>query len=180
MPITVEAGNEIIIPLFDVTWSQNLATRNADYYVVTAHNIITGIRFPFFIAAEYYNPSTQANSNHITRVGSLVPGGRRPRYSVLTGYSLRYPLKYPAEGYKLKVNNILQYGQKNVAGEGRFVVYHDKQRRPYQHRFTDAAADSAPGTVAQEVVKFFGYAPIDDPIRIMGRCSIVGDYLHTF
>ena len=37
-----------------------------------------------------------------------------------------------AEGYKIKVNSELQYGQKNAAGELRFVVYHDKERKPYQ------------------------------------------------
>jgi hypothetical protein len=46
-----EANNEILIPLFDgnslgtpltVTWSQNLSTRTAQYYSVTADNITTG------------------------------------------------------------------------------------------------------------------------------------------
>jgi hypothetical protein len=47
----VEAGQDILIPLFDadapnklyhISWSQNLATRNADYYCVTADNITLG------------------------------------------------------------------------------------------------------------------------------------------
>jgi hypothetical protein len=46
-----EANNEILIPLFDgnslgtpltVIWSQNLSTRTAQYYSVTADNITTG------------------------------------------------------------------------------------------------------------------------------------------
>jgi hypothetical protein len=46
-----EANNEILIPLFNgnslgtpltVTWSQNLSTRTAQYYSVTADNITTG------------------------------------------------------------------------------------------------------------------------------------------
>ena len=36
------------------------------------------------------------------------------------------------EGYKLKVDSNLQYGQKNVAGELRFIVYHDEERKPFQ------------------------------------------------
>ena len=47
----VEAGQEILIPFFDadapnklyhISWSQNLSTRNADYYLVTADNITLG------------------------------------------------------------------------------------------------------------------------------------------
>ena len=47
----VEAGQEILIPffyadaqnkLYHVSWSQNLSTRNADYYLVTADNITLG------------------------------------------------------------------------------------------------------------------------------------------
>lgn len=30
------------------------------------------------------------------------------------------------------VDNRFQYGQKNSNGEARFVVYHDKEHRPYQ------------------------------------------------
>lgn len=80
-----EAGNEILIPLFDaerlggpttVTWSQNMSTRTAQYYCLLAENITKGNQFPFFIAAEFYQSSTSANPNHITHVGQLVPGGK--------------------------------------------------------------------------------------------------------
>ncbi|KAF9037141.1 hypothetical protein BJ165DRAFT_1558934 [Panaeolus papilionaceus] len=166
MPAPVESGNEVLIPLFDaeaanklfhITWSQSLATRNADYYLVTADNITTGTQFPFFIAAEYYKSSTSANPNHITRVGQLLPG----------------------EGYKLKVGNSLQYGQKNAAGELRFVVYHDKERKPYQHRFIETAVGSASATKAQELAKSFGYGAIGDQVGSLAK-NFVGDYLHTF
>ncbi|KAF9041622.1 hypothetical protein BJ165DRAFT_1548456 [Panaeolus papilionaceus] len=166
MPVPVESGNEILIPLFDVeaanklfhiTWSQNLATRNADYYLVTADNITTGTQVPCFIAAEYYKTSTSANPNHINRVGQLLPG----------------------EGCKLKVNNALQYGQKNAAGELRFVVYHDKERKPYQHRFIETAVGSATATKAQELAKSFGYGGIGDQVGNLAK-NFVGDYLHTF
>lgn len=80
-----QTGQEIMIPLFDaealgnpttVTWSQNLSTRTAQYYPLTADNITIGEQFPFFIAAEFYKTSTSANPNHISRVGQLVPGGK--------------------------------------------------------------------------------------------------------
>ena len=79
-----QAGNQILIPLFDadslgqpskVEWSQNLSTRTAQYYALTVDNINTGEQNPLFIAAELYKPSTAANPKHITRVGELVSGG---------------------------------------------------------------------------------------------------------
>jgi len=47
-----QANDEILIPFFDgttlgtpltVTWSQNLSTRTAQYYSLTADNITTGM-----------------------------------------------------------------------------------------------------------------------------------------
>jgi hypothetical protein len=119
MPTPVDAGNEIVVPLFNaesaeklvhIKWSQNLATREADYYSLTADNVTTGQhmlfsydlrrelkatrtshtgeQFVFFIAAEYYKNSTKANANHITKVGELVEGGMHAKYHSLA-FSLR-------------------------------------------------------------------------------------------
>jgi hypothetical protein len=87
-----------------------------------------GEQVQFFIAAEYYKNSTKANPNHITKVGELVEGGESLLYNSI------YPIFDPSntEGYKLKVDSRLQYGQKNAEGELRFVVFHDKERKPYQ------------------------------------------------
>ena len=78
-------GDEILLPLFDesalgppstVTWSQGLSTRTAPYYAPDVDNITTGEQVQaFFIAAELYKPSTTSNPKHITKVGTLVPGG---------------------------------------------------------------------------------------------------------
>ncbi|KAJ7120321.1 hypothetical protein C8R44DRAFT_623619 [Mycena epipterygia] len=167
MPSAVESGQEIMIPLFDaesagapvhVNWQQNLYQRKADYYALTADNITTGlVAVPFFIAAEYYKSSTKANPSHITKVGELVEG----------------------EGYKLKVNDRLQYGQKNAQGELRFIVYHDKERKPYQHRFIETAVGSATAGKAAEMAKAFGVGAAGDQIMDQLK-AIVGDYLHTF
>jgi hypothetical protein len=32
----------------------------------------------------------------------------------------------------MKLDDKFRYGQKNASGELRFVVYHDKERKPYQ------------------------------------------------
>ncbi|KAJ7506041.1 hypothetical protein B0H11DRAFT_2219966 [Mycena galericulata] len=166
MPSAVESGQEIMVPLFSaesagapvhVNWQQNLSQRKADYYALTADNITTGEQVPFFIAAEYYKSSTVANPNHITKVGELVEG----------------------EGYKFKVNDKLQHGQKNAQGELRFIVYHDKERKPYQHRFIETAVGSATAGKAAEMAKAFGLGAVGD--QIMDNLKgIVGDYLHTF
>ncbi|KAJ7779478.1 hypothetical protein DFH07DRAFT_950539 [Mycena maculata] len=166
MPSPVESGQEILVPLFSaetagapvhVNWQQNLSQRKADYYALTADNITTGEQVPFFIAAEYYKTSTQANPNHITKVGKLVDG----------------------EGYKLKVNDRLQYGQKNTEGELRFIVYHDKERKPYQHRFIETAVGSATEGKTREMAKAFGFGAAGDQIMDHLK-AIVGDYLNTF
>lgn len=36
----------------------------------------------------------------------------------------------------MKVDDKLQYGQKNAQGELRFGVYHDKERKPFQASHT--------------------------------------------
>ncbi|GAB7354330.1 hypothetical protein MBLNU459_g4842t1 [Dothideomycetes sp. NU459] len=84
----VQAGNELIIPLFDaenkavsIKWSQNLAQRTAQYYALVADNATTGEQVPFFIAAEYYKTSTINNPNHITKVGQLVDGGENKNFA---------------------------------------------------------------------------------------------------
>ncbi|KAJ2913668.1 hypothetical protein MD484_g6768, partial [Candolleomyces efflorescens] len=165
MSPAVEASHDILIPLFDgetakvykVNWSQNLSSRNAEYYCVTADNITLGTQFPLFIAAEFYKTSTSANPKHITKVGQLQPG----------------------EGYKIKVNSELQYGQKNAAGELRFVVYHDKERKPYQHRFIETALASVGAAQAQALAQKFGYGGVGDQAASLVK-SFVGDYLRTF
>ncbi|RXW19814.1 hypothetical protein EST38_g6026 [Candolleomyces aberdarensis] len=162
----VDTGQEILIPLYDeeaqnklyqINWRQDLIARHADYYLVIAANLTLSEQFPFFIAAEFYRDSTHAHPKHITKVGELIEG----------------------EGYKLRVDSKLQYGQKNADGDLRFVVYHDKERRPFQHRFIETAIGSAGAGMAQELVKAFGYSASGDQIAAFLK-NFVGDYLHTF
>ncbi|KAF7359816.1 hypothetical protein MVEN_00706800 [Mycena venus] len=164
MPSPVQSAHEIMVPFFDaesagalvhVNWQQNLSQHKADYYALTADNITTGEQVAFFIATEYYKSSMKANPNHIANVGELVAG----------------------EGYKLKVDNRLQYGQKNAQGELRFIVFHDKERKPYQHRFIEAVGSATAGKAAEMAKAFVGAA--GDQIMGQVKC-IVGDYLHTF
>ncbi|KAK3402948.1 hypothetical protein B0T20DRAFT_474753 [Sordaria brevicollis] len=170
MPSPVEAGHELLIDLFDggalgapitVKWQQNFVDRQASYYRVDAYNTTTNETVPFFIAAEFYKSSTASNPNHISKVGTELPG----------------------EGYKLKVDDKLQYGQKNSAGENRFVVFHDKERKPYQHRFIETAvlstlAKSGEGA-AEKVLGSFGLSGTASSVANLAK-AYIGDYLHTF
>ncbi|KAJ6458008.1 hypothetical protein C8R45DRAFT_943021 [Mycena sanguinolenta] len=162
----VESGHEILVPLFStdsaeslvhINWQQNFAQRKADYYALTVDNITTGETVPFFIAAEYYKNSTKANAHHITKVAELVDG----------------------EGYKMKVDSKLQYGQKNAQGELRFVVYHDQEHMPYQHRFMETAIGSAGAAKAQQIASAMGFGEIGGRVNELAQ-AFVGDYMHTF
>lgn len=87
---------------------------------------------PFFIAAEFYKNSTKANPKHISKVGTEEPGGEFSSTPLDSSNLLPTGIIANAEGYKITVDSNFQYGQKNAAGELRFVVYHDKARKPYQ------------------------------------------------
>ncbi|KAJ7855661.1 hypothetical protein B0H13DRAFT_1902995 [Mycena leptocephala] len=105
MPSPVESGQEIMVPLFDaeiagapvhVNWQQNMSQRKADYYALTAKNIITGEQVPSFIAAEYYKSSMKANTSHITKVAELVEGHPPLRL----GSPFQYSPRLQSEPYK--------------------------------------------------------------------------------
>jgi hypothetical protein len=99
----------------------------------------------------------------------------------------------------MKLDDKFQYGQKNASGELRFVVYHDKERKPYQvskredgtaggtrrswqggqHRFIETAIGSAGADAASKVAKQFGFGGTADAVSGLAK-NFVGDYLHTF
>lgn len=73
----------------------------------------------------------------------------------------------------------MQYGQKNAEGELRFLVYHDTERKPYQHRFIETALGSAVAGKAKEVAGIMGQGSTAGSITDLAK-NFVGDYLHTF
>jgi ribosomal protein L21E len=42
--------------------------------------------------------------------------------------------KSSGESFTITVDDSFQYGQKNKQGDGRWLVYHDKSRNPFQVR----------------------------------------------
>ncbi|KAK0724938.1 hypothetical protein B0H67DRAFT_641415 [Lasiosphaeris hirsuta] len=169
MPGPVQAGHELLVDLFDgtvhtpivVKWQQNFVAREASYYRVKAYNKNTGETVPLFIATEFYKSATASNPNHITKVGQLLPG----------------------EGYVLKVDSKIQYGQKNAEGVNRFLVFHDKERKPFQHRFIETAvlstlAKSGEAAAAGVLAKF-GLTGTASAVADLAK-AYIGDYLRTF
>ncbi|RPB06609.1 hypothetical protein P167DRAFT_508972 [Morchella conica CCBAS932] len=77
--------------------------------------------------------------------------------------------------YEIKLDAKFQYGQKNKEGENRFLVYHNKANKPYQHRFM---ATLIQGQVAEWAKKLIPVAQAQDGLALM--TSIFGDYLHTY
>lgn len=74
-------------------------------------------------------------------IPSMSAGSARPSQVVSTGYVFIFLSFHTfdktdstssTEGYRLKLDNKFQYGQKNKDGELRFVVYHDIKLKSYQ------------------------------------------------
>lgn len=195
-----QAGNEILIPLFDaetagkpstVDWSQNHSTHTATYYPLAVDNITTGEQCALFIAAELYKSTTTANPKHITHVGTLVSGGKVQRNNPTLTPISRNPftkvyILSKTEGYKMTIDSSFQYGQKNAKGDLRFLVYHDKERRPYQHRFIETALGSTIASGAKKTAELLGkgVSPVDvgaitTKVTTIAK-QFVGDYLRDF
>ena len=83
------------------------------------------------------------------------------------------------EGYKLKIDGSMQYGQKNAQGEMRFLVLHDQERKPFQHRFLETALGSTGAAKAKEIAEKFGQGAIAGTVTDLAK-NFVGDYLRTF
>ena len=80
-----------------------------------------GAEVPFFIDAERYTDSYLAGAGSRIDEGEYSASSRVQTHSnTFTGH------------FEIKVDDRFQYGQKNAAGEKRFIVYHDKARKPYQ------------------------------------------------
>lgn len=83
-------------------------------------------------------------------------------------------------GYKIEVDDAFQYGQNNEQTL-RFLVYHDKSNKPYQHRFIETTAFSNIGN--KIVAVGAASAPQWSEILKQGADlakGFIGDYLRNF
>lgn len=95
-----------------------------------------------------------------------------------------------AESCTLEVNSDFQYGQDSDQ-TARFLVYHDKANKPYQHRFVTSELASKFANNAQELAKLTGdsIGSIIPQVKIataafdkmvsLGK-AYIGDYLRNF
>lgn len=83
-------------------------------------------------------------------------------------------------GFKIQVNEAFQYGQNNEKTL-RFLVFHNKADKPYQHRFIETTAFSNIGNKIVEVGA--GAAPAWSELLKQGAAlgkAFIGDYLRDF
>ncbi|KAH7169498.1 hypothetical protein DER46DRAFT_600346 [Fusarium sp. MPI-SDFR-AT-0072] len=88
----------------------------------------------------------------------------------------RFPTKV------VKIDDTFQYGQKDKTGANRWVVFHDKALKPFQHRFVDGLGKAYQfSQTALEVISKMGFTPgVDVGKFFEGIRGGVGHYLHTF
>ncbi|KAL8791671.1 MAG: hypothetical protein Q9195_005754 [Heterodermia aff. obscurata] len=84
--------------------------------------------------------------------------------------------KIDGDNVTLKVDDSFQYGQKKD-GSKRFLVYHDKDNKPYQHRFVENTITELGGKAA-DFVSQLGYADVNK-VEDVAR-NFLGDYLRNF
>ncbi|SPJ71005.1 uncharacterized protein FTOL_00733 [Fusarium torulosum] len=159
-------GDVLSIPVYsgeseqnalEIQWSQSFRTRAARYYLVKAQNQSKGgIDTLLYIQDRFYK---DANSNEY--IGRL-PGARQEGNNWIVSISDRF-----------------QYGQKNKNGDGRWVCLHDKDNKPYQHRFMIVTIQGKLSDAAKNLAKSVGATEIADMVMKLGN-SFTGDYLHTF
>ncbi|RKK68956.1 hypothetical protein BFJ69_g13131 [Fusarium oxysporum] len=141
----------------EISWSQSFRTRTARYYIVNAQNQSKGnTNVLMYIQDRYYKDS---NSNEY--IGKL-PGARQEGNSWIVSITDRF-----------------QYGQKNKNGDGRWVALHDKDNKPYQHRFIIVTIQGKLTEAAKNLARSFGAGEIAEQVSKLGG-SYIGDYLHTF
>ncbi|KAF5596703.1 hypothetical protein FPCIR_3914 [Fusarium pseudocircinatum] len=159
-------GDQLSVPAYtaeaeqnavEISWSQMFRTRTARYYIVNAQNQSKGnANVLMYIQDRFYKDS---NSNEY--IGKL-PGARQEGSNWIVSISDRF-----------------QYGQKNKNGEGRWVALHDKDNKPYQHRFMIVTIQGKLSEAAKNLAKSFGAGEIAEQVSKLGG-NYIGDYLHTF
>ncbi|KAI4660678.1 uncharacterized protein J4E78_005383 [Alternaria triticimaculans] len=84
--------------------------------------------------------------------------------------------KTGGEDFTLMVDESFQYGQDKDQTK-RFLVFHDTDNRPYQHRFVENTLTEL-GDDALDYVQNMGFTGAHD-IGDLAK-NFVGDYLHNF
>ncbi|KAL0066376.1 hypothetical protein AAF712_006635 [Marasmius tenuissimus] len=154
MPI-VNKGDVLLVPSsaddtkqrLHIEWQQSLSKRSGDYYTLVARNKSQGN-----VEVPFFCQTEWFNAEHLGQKN--------------------------AEGYyEVTMSDKYQYGQKNKNGDNRWVAFHDKGRKMYQHRFVESLFVKG-GEVVGKVAGMLGY-PIGS-VAIDQLKNYFGDYLHDF
>ncbi|KAI0048639.1 hypothetical protein FA95DRAFT_1026770 [Auriscalpium vulgare] len=156
--MSAQKGDVLVIPgpvpaapRVTIKWSQ-LGSRTADYVPLVVQNKSQGnADVPIFIEVEWYTEAYLAGVAHKNESGA----------------------------YELTIDDKFQYGQKNGGGEHRFVVFHDKSRKPYHLRFLDTALASTTPGLAAKVAGALGYMSAANAVA-RSADAFIGEYLRTF
>ncbi|KAL6912490.1 hypothetical protein FSST1_010250 [Fusarium sambucinum] len=81
---------------------------------------------------------TRTDSNNNNFIGEL-PGARQE-----------------GGNWVAEISDRFQYGQKNKNGDGRWVALHDKNNKPYQHRFMIVTMQGRLSQTAKNLARGFG------------------------
>ncbi|KAG9187008.1 hypothetical protein G6011_10116 [Alternaria panax] len=85
--------------------------------------------------------------------------------------------KTGGDEFTLTVDNTFQYGQ-NKEQTKRFLVFHNKDNKPFQHRFV-ATTLSAFGKKGADIVRDLGFKGSADFVEGHAK-DLFGDYLHNY
>lgn len=139
-----------------IEWQQNLGNRREEYiaipYTVNGKNASGSLFVQAGAASDFFEKCSEDESTN-----PLVSGG-----------------------YKIQVDDGFQYGQNNEKTL-RFLVYHDKSNKPYQHRFIETTAFSNIGSKIVSVGA--ASAPAWGELIQQGANvakAFIGDYLRDF
>ncbi|KAG8927610.1 hypothetical protein FRC01_007185 [Tulasnella sp. 417] len=162
----VNSGDVLIIPApngkykadenkMTIHWKQTLRQREGDYYLLVAKNKTQGYcQVPFYIQAEWYNEET------------------------LSAWGMR---KLDNDSYELTISGLYQYAGEP---EARFVVLHDKARKPYADRFLQSSLLKQGTDLVKEVYGLLGlsWTPAAKLYELTGELgqSFIGTSLKTF
>ncbi|CAE6461815.1 unnamed protein product [Rhizoctonia solani] len=170
--LVVQSGDVLLVPsklkffsfgnLKTIKWMQRGSERSAEYYSFSVVNATQkGQDVMFFIQKEWWQ-SDSTSENHISKIATKNADGQ----------------------YEFKIDAKSQYGQADKTGKNRWVVYHDKERHPYQHRFVKSILHSQADSLAQAqaMAGVFGIKVIDVNLKeiLDFAGGIFGDSLHTF
>ncbi|CAP64730.1 uncharacterized protein PODANS_5_9960 [Podospora anserina S mat+] len=199
---TPEAGNTLSIPAYtpdadsalqEITWSQSLRTKKANYYIVKAKNITQNqADVLLYIQDTFYKD--ESSPTHLSKLpdakkegGALLPpypllsqpNPPTPPSHPIPSHPILTPLFPDLDNFILPINDKFQYGQKNAQGENRWLVLHDKDNKLYQHRFIVATVQGHAAEWAKTLANSFGAGELASQVTSIGK-SFVGHYLHTF